>query len=229
MKILKYVFKLTIISIIPLLIFSGCVGLKNNVEMDIIFDNKTPIDKMNLPLISLEGNMKRLIYPRFIEGAFSSFITLNEIQSELGEICLRNNSGDVYGVIKVSHNEKPMYVFMLFSQQNTYVDGVEVEQYMFVDSIVVDKLPFQEDFTELQEGISTLEDVVRIDGGTYFHDVYNDTAIIARSYHRCAENSLVEISYIRDGDILVVETIFSVDDPNAFVKKLLPIDLKLIS
>ena len=205
--------------------FLGCE--RSDKEMG--FDNKTTIDKMNLPIIQLEGYMRRFAYPYIINDSFSNFSTLAEIRSEIGEICLRNNKKSIYGIVKVLNNEKPMYLFMLFEKQDERDDTEDDEQYILIDAMMANKLPTKKDFAELHEGVSTAEDIARIDDSTFFYEVANETTTVANSYHRCIENIFVEISYIKKDDVLIVDKVILVDDPSRFVKKLLPIDLKLIT
>jgi hypothetical protein len=182
------------------------------------FKRDIPIEKLNLPIIPLEGAVKQMTLPYLINRSFSFHFQLSDVNTRIKKMCLRYNKGELYGIIKTVYKEKEMYLFILFDNEERLIDGM-----------LIDKLSEKSTFSELVKGISTSEDIEKLDNSTYIYNFTDEFGNDFVSFHHCNDGTLTVIGYSEQDNNLVVNNINNIPGPTGFINKLLPIDLKLIT
>ena len=178
------------------------------------YNNHSDVSKLKISKVGL----LRLEYPYEIEGTFSSSISLQDIFAEFNSLCIRYNEGVYYVVARTNGNDKVnRYLFMLLNDELQFKDGM-----------LLHKLTEKKNYDNIKVGMSTAEDINKIDFGTVIIDNVNESGLKAVSYHRFIDGTMLVIRYTKMSEKWIVEDMVFKDDPTKFINYLLPQDLELI-
>ena len=194
----------------------------SEVYADLVFDNETHFDKMKISnVIEID---EKLCVP-FQSYPYSLIPYLEEVKDDIEHLYIRQNGDTVYAAAKIKYESKQHYVIVFIQSHNvmkhTYFecrDGV----------LVHNKLPDIYDFGEVRIGVTTFENILKMDETAF---IYKGTY---GSKHRLKDGRILNIWYknteteVIDKDYIVMGMRIDEDKYN-FLDKLLPIDREAIT
>lgn len=215
MNTLKRIFIVTLIFILTATIFTACKNASSSGDESVVqssaenYNNDMSIRKLSVS----EVKLARLEYSFDVENGFSSTISLTDVRSQFSSFYLRFNKGIYYGVVKTSDG----YLFMLFDDNLQFKDGMPIK-----------KLTTKKDFDGIKTGISTVEDIKKVDPGTLLIKNISENALEGESFHRFADGTMLVVTYQKESGRWIVKDMLFKDDPTKFLEYLLPKDLEVL-
>ena len=222
--------KIILILMSVLLLLNSCAstGNSNNTESldeaydELVFDNETPLDEMEISNVTEFD--KRLCVPsqRYNYSSIPGYI---DFKNDFEHIYLRQNGDNIYFVTKIMYNDEIYYLisFLVFFDQRS-IDS----SYGKDGALIYNKLPDISAFDGVKLGVTTFEDIKKIDKVKTVHGGGYSTN------HRLKDGRILVVEYKNTGTEVIdkdyiVENIFFEEDKNNFLDKLLPIDREAIT
>ena len=216
-KVLSVLILLALMFLI-ILVFSGCKNVKITETNGYLSQQRSTnseqynsADDIITKVVTVD-DLGVLQLPHDLLMSMSNLPDINFVRENIGIECLRDNGEVSYSIHKVKLTEgEVVYAFII------YDDG------FVIDTWFVKSMPNKDNFLNIVEGVTTLDDIKKMDVATILYDENNPC-----TFHRFNDGTKMLINYVNKEGVLIVND-FSVDvDPVEIVDSLLTIDLKLL-
>ena len=222
--------KIILILIVLLILLNSCVstGNSNDTESldeayaELVFDNETPFDKMEISNVTEFDKKLCILWQRY---SYSMVPNYEEFKDDFEHLYIRQNKNNVYVVARMNYEGTQYYLISYLVPAKypklTLLRGQD-------GALIYNKLPDVSVFDEVKSGVTTFEDIKKID---------KSVAIYGGSYasnHRLRDGRILVIWYKNTGTEVVdkdyvVRDIYFEEDRHNFLDKLLPIDREAIT